>query len=141
MIELHTLDDISLLAESFDLECKRAGGRDGTGALPKDFWESYSAMANTEGGTVLLGIKQTGDRFSLNGIEQTDKVKKDLFDKLGIPESSPNLTPSTPNLIESSPISESNRDITQAELESLTMGHFIMMTGLAELTKPKIFNS
>ena len=80
MIELHTLDDISLLAESSDLECKRAGGRDGTGALPKDFWESYSAMANTEGGTVLLGIKQTGERFSLNGIEQTDKVKKDLFD-------------------------------------------------------------
>lgn len=80
MINLNTIDDISLLAESSDLECKKAGGRDGKGELPLDFWESYSAMANTDGGTVLLGLKQSGERFELKGIERIDKVKKDLFD-------------------------------------------------------------
>ncbi len=79
MIKLNTIDDFTLLVESSDLECKRATGRDGKGELPKDFWETYSAMANSDGGTVLLGIKQTGDQFKLVGIEQTEKVKKDLF--------------------------------------------------------------
>lgn len=53
MIEIKTLDDIALLAESSILECKLAGGKDGKGALPTDFWESYSAMANTEGGSCI----------------------------------------------------------------------------------------
>lgn len=80
MIEIKTLDDIALLAESSVLECKLAGGQDGKGELPKDFWESYSALANTDGGVVLLGLKQKGDQFELRGIERIEKVKKDLFD-------------------------------------------------------------
>lgn len=80
MDEITSLSDIELLSESEDLECKRAAGRDGRGELPKDFWATYSAMANTDGGTVLLGIAQKGERFELNGIELVEKVKKDLFD-------------------------------------------------------------
>ena len=80
MIELHTIDDIVLLAESSDLECKRAGGKDGKGELPRDFWKSYSAMANTDGGTVLLGIKERDGQFQLGGLERIEKIKKDLFD-------------------------------------------------------------
>lgn len=80
MIELKTIDDIALLSESSDLECKRAGGKDGKGELPKDFWESYSALANTDGGTVLLGIKEKDGQFQLHGIERIEKVQKDLFD-------------------------------------------------------------
>ena len=79
MIEISTLEDISLLAESSTLECKLAGGQDGKGELPKDFWESYSALANTDGGTVLLGLKQKGNKFELRGIERIEKVQKDLF--------------------------------------------------------------
>ncbi|WPD25074.1 MAG: putative DNA binding domain-containing protein [Candidatus Electrothrix scaldis] len=67
------------------MECKRAGGRDGRGELPKDFWETYSAMANSDGGTVLLGISQKGSKFSLSGIERTDKVKQDLFNTANNP--------------------------------------------------------
>ena len=44
MIELNTLEDYRILAESYDLECKKAGGKDGKGELPKDFWESYSVI-------------------------------------------------------------------------------------------------
>ncbi len=85
MMEIRTLEDIALLAESSDLECKKAAGRDGRGEPPRDFWETYSAMANTDGGTVLLGIRQKGDRFELNGIELVKKVKKDLFDTANNP--------------------------------------------------------
>lgn len=81
MIEIKTLGDIGLLAESSILECKLGGGRDGKGALPKDVWESYSALANTDGGVILLGLKQNKDNsFELRGIERIDKVQKDLFD-------------------------------------------------------------
>ncbi len=80
MIDIRTLDDIALLAESAILECKLAGGRDGRGKLPRDFWESYSALANTDGGVILLGLRQKRDNnFELRGIERIDKVTKDLF--------------------------------------------------------------
>ena len=51
-------DWLSDLTESAELECKLAGGRDGKGALPKDFWATYSAFANTHGGLVLLGSER-----------------------------------------------------------------------------------
>ncbi len=54
---LNSIEDIELLAESKDLECKKAGGRDSQGELPKSFWETYSAMANANGGTVLVSYQ------------------------------------------------------------------------------------
>lgn len=50
MIDVNTLDDLDIIRETIDLECKLAGGRDGKGALPEDFWRTYSAFANTQGG-------------------------------------------------------------------------------------------
>ncbi|CAK8723361.1 HTH arsR-type domain-containing protein [Candidatus Electrothrix laxa] len=84
-VNIKTQEDITLLNETSDLECKRAGGRDGRGKLPIDFWETYSAMANSDGGTVLLGIKQKGFRFELKGIELIDQVKQDLFNTANNP--------------------------------------------------------
>ena len=55
MIDLTSIEDLSLLRESVSLECKLANGRDGKGALPDDFWPTYSAFANTGGGVVVLG--------------------------------------------------------------------------------------
>jgi predicted HTH transcriptional regulator len=81
-----TTEWLSGLTESVELECKLAGGRDGKGALPKDFWETYSAFANTHGGVVLLGIKEKPKgRFSIEGVQQPDKVIGDLFNTLNNP--------------------------------------------------------
>lgn len=52
------LEDFYLVAEGQDLESKAAQGRDGNGELPKDFWPTYSAMANTSGGEVWLGVAE-----------------------------------------------------------------------------------
>jgi len=82
MIPITSLADLSLLRESVDLECKLAAGRDGHGALPEDFWPTYSAFANTEGGVVLLGVREKQGVFTIEGIPNVAKVRKELFDSL-----------------------------------------------------------
>ena len=84
-IPIQSLADLDQLRESYSLECKLAAGRDGRGELPKDFWKSYSAMANTDGGIVLLGVKEKKGKFSLNSISAPDKVLKELFDNANNP--------------------------------------------------------
>lgn len=82
MIEIHTIADLELLRESVDLECKLAAGRDGKGALPEDFWPTYSAFANTEGGIVVLGVRERQEQFIVEGLVNVAKVRKELFDAL-----------------------------------------------------------
>lgn len=85
MYDLYTLDDLLLLRESHELECKLAQGQDGQGEVPKDFWPTYSAMANTQGGIVLLGIREKAGAFSIAGLNNPSKVRADLFNNLNNP--------------------------------------------------------
>lgn len=82
MIDIQSIDDLELLRESVDLECKLAGGRDGQGTLPDDFWPTYSAFANTQGGVVVLGVREKQFQFFVEGIANVSKVRKELFDAL-----------------------------------------------------------
>ena len=82
MIEIQSVADVALLRESVDLEFKLAAGRDGQGAVPDDFWSTYSAFANTNGGVVLLGLRERNGKFELAGIPNIVKVRKELFDGL-----------------------------------------------------------
>lgn len=82
MIDITSFDDLSLLRETVSLECKLAQGRDGKGALPEDFWPTYSAMANTDGGMVILGMRERKGRFEVAGIENPDKLRAELFNNL-----------------------------------------------------------
>lgn len=80
MLEIDSLEDIAALRESVDVECKLAQGRDGKGALPKDFWPTYSAFANTQGGDIFLGLRErSGGRFELAGVANPQKVIDDLW--------------------------------------------------------------
>ncbi len=82
-----TPDELHTLREGWDFEAKLAGGRDGRGALPDALWETYSAMANTEGGLILLGAKERADRsLNLRGIANIDKVEGDLWNLLQNPQ-------------------------------------------------------
>lgn len=80
-IALH-LDLAALAEEGVDLEYKRATGRSGTGELPKSFWATYSAMANTSGGLIILGIHQKRNEFLVYGIEEMSGLQKTLWDSL-----------------------------------------------------------
>ncbi|WP_225743332.1 RNA-binding domain-containing protein [Marinilactibacillus sp. Marseille-P9653] len=52
-------------------------------ALPKDFWETYSSFANTEGGLVVLGVAEPKKgEFEVVGINSEAKILSDLFNSL-----------------------------------------------------------
>jgi ATP-dependent DNA helicase RecG len=71
-------------AEDVDLELKAAQGKDQRGGLPQSLFESYSAMANTQGGYILLGVHESkdGERWTVLGVEQPERLKKELWDLL-----------------------------------------------------------
>lgn len=65
------------LKESATFESKRCYD-----SLPKNFWETYSSFANTLGGTIVLGLEEADGRLKLAGVQNPDKVVKDLWDLL-----------------------------------------------------------
>ena len=75
--------DISQLideGENAELECKEAGQ-----GLPKDLWETYSSFANTNGGIILLGVKQKGNVFKVSGLD-AQKQLKEFWDLINNPQ-------------------------------------------------------
>lgn len=79
--------DLERLAESVDLECKGAQGKDGQGELPQDFWKTYCAMANTDGGVILLGVQEKpSGQFRVLGLKNMERVRKALWDNLNNPK-------------------------------------------------------
>ena len=78
-----TENDIRTLlsnGERINVECKLAKKK-----LP-NLWDTYSAFANTNGGTILLGIKENQNeiyhskRFSIVGVDDSAKIKKEFWD-------------------------------------------------------------
>ena len=57
-------------SENAAVEFKRARG-----GVPADFWPSYSAFANTDGGTIILGIGERSGMglSSLHGVWEKEK--------------------------------------------------------------------
>ncbi|KAA1163591.1 MULTISPECIES: RNA-binding domain-containing protein [Pseudoalteromonas] len=80
MFQITDEKDLKALSESEELEFKLAQGKDGRGKLPDDFWPTYSAMANTRGGYVVLGVKEKKGSLSIAGILDINTVQKQLFD-------------------------------------------------------------
>ncbi|MBI5498480.1 MAG: putative DNA binding domain-containing protein [Deltaproteobacteria bacterium] len=73
--------------EGMDLEAKRALGSSGRGELPSDFFPTYSAFANTNGGLVLLGVAERHDgTLEVLGIPEPQRVQKNLWDSLNNPQ-------------------------------------------------------
>jgi ATP-dependent DNA helicase RecG len=75
--------ELSERTEGQDFEVKAAQGREGEGELPRTFFESYVAMANSHGGVILLGVEEQADgQFKAIGIGNPGKVLKALWDGL-----------------------------------------------------------
>jgi ATP-dependent DNA helicase RecG len=78
---LFSHENLLQLGEEFDLEFKAAQGKKGEGTLPDNLWETYSAMANTEGGIIVLGVQQlSGTHTEIKGIKNTEKLRKTFWD-------------------------------------------------------------
>ena len=90
-----TAEDIKqsiLKGERLKLEAKRAGTD-----IPKSIWETYSAFANTVGGTILLGVyedtkeKDASKRFEIQGVADARKIISDFWNVINSNKVSANI--------------------------------------------------
>ena len=73
--EILQLDRIKEYREGNQLEVKAAQG-----GMPDTLWDSYSAFANTDGGCILLGVKEYDDHsLHVIGLKDAEKMKKDFW--------------------------------------------------------------
>jgi ATP-dependent DNA helicase RecG len=63
------------LGEDRDVEFKSASG-----GLPKSLWESVSAFANTEGGTIVLGVVERDGAYTVEGVRKPQVLLKTFWD-------------------------------------------------------------
>lgn len=86
MIEVRNIDDFNdylesllLQNESDDLEFKSAAG-----GFPGSFWDTYSAFANTDGGTIVFGVQEKKGKFYIDNLteEQIEKYRKDFWNNV-----------------------------------------------------------
>jgi predicted HTH transcriptional regulator len=78
-----SLEDLAILVETTDVECKAAQGKSGKGEIPDSIWETYSAMANTNGGHIYLGLEETETHgFILRGIQKPELLLKSFWDTI-----------------------------------------------------------
>ena len=61
-------------SENAAVEFKRARG-----GVPADFWPSYSAFANTDGGTIILGIREKDGKREIEGLSDVEKTVADIW--------------------------------------------------------------
>lgn len=83
MVTSLNIKNILSQGERVTLECKKAAK-----GVPNSLWDTYSAFANTYGGTILLGVvehmseQDHAKRFEIVGVEDADKIRKDLWNML-----------------------------------------------------------
>ncbi len=77
--QLNLFDNLDFF-EGVDVEYKA-----GKGGLPRDLWETYCAFANTDGGTIWLGITQRGGSLDLHGVNEPEKMLSDFWNTLNNP--------------------------------------------------------
>lgn len=69
------IDRMEEYCEGHQIEAKAAQG-----GLPETLWDSYSAFANTDGGCILLGVKERDDHsLYVVGLKDAEKMKKDFW--------------------------------------------------------------
>lgn len=70
-------DDIKRLVkgvENWQVEFKLAKG-----GVPDTFWESYSAFANTDGGVIILGVRDQDGVRTIEGVVDSDRMIQDIW--------------------------------------------------------------
>lgn len=82
-----TDEELACLRECATVEFKSALGRDRQGEVPRTVWDTYSAIANTNGGIILLGV-QEGDegRPVFIGVPNVQRVVKDFWAQINNPQ-------------------------------------------------------
>lgn len=61
-------------SENAAVEFKRARG-----GVPADFWPSYSSFANTDGGVIILGVREKDGKREVEGLPDVEKTMADIW--------------------------------------------------------------
>ena len=76
------LQNIYQYREGNRLEAKQAHN-----GLPASLWETYSAFANTDGGVILLGVKEKEDHsLDIIGVDDAEKLISDFWNTVNNPQ-------------------------------------------------------
>ena len=70
MRQLDLFSALQSSTEGIDTEFKSARG-----GMPGSFWESYSAMANTQGGTIVLGVAEKSTGLVWEGVPDAAQLR------------------------------------------------------------------
>lgn len=69
-----------LLARLNDIEWNDFEVKEASGGLPKSMWETVSAFSNTEGGWIILGVKEKknadGSVYGVKGVPNPEQMEK-----------------------------------------------------------------
>ncbi|WP_300965035.1 helix-turn-helix domain-containing protein [uncultured Muribaculum sp.] len=75
-----------LLARLNDIEWNDFEVKEASGGIPKSMWETVSAFSNTEGGWIILGVKEKktskGSKFIVNGVPNPEQMEQDIITTL-----------------------------------------------------------
>lgn len=91
-MEIRDFEYLLRRGEGVDIECKKASDK-----CPKSVWETYSAFANTNGGYILLGVKENlsekvmARRFTFSGVEAPEKIITDFWNTVNGDKVSSNI--------------------------------------------------
>ena len=75
------------MLKDFDIDSFKEGNRFeaklAKGGLPNSLWDTYSSFANTDGGLILLGVKENRDHsFVVEGLDDPEKMEKLFWDSV-----------------------------------------------------------
>ncbi|WP_300978893.1 helix-turn-helix domain-containing protein [Flavobacterium sp.] len=71
-----------------DFEVKEAKSE-----VPKSSWETVSAFANSSGGWLVFGVKQSGKAFEIQGVTHPEKIEQDFLNTIRSEKFNVNLAP------------------------------------------------
>ena len=83
IIDKTYIDEMLKYGERLTMEYKKAEK-----SVPKSIWETYSAFANTNGGSIILGIEEDlqatnwDDRFNILGVKAPENIVKDFWNTI-----------------------------------------------------------
>lgn len=71
-----------LLLKLSDIEWEDFEVKAAENELPKNVWETVSAFSNTSGGWIIFGVQQQGKKFSIEGVNNGEKIESDFLNTL-----------------------------------------------------------